>query len=422
MDYLKFKKIILNFLLIITFLSFSFCFVETIQAQEENSGLRILYQGNLLDGQGKPVEDGNYNMRFSIYDAEIKGNIIWQEEYVFYNAVSVKNSRFRIILGRINLLNLKIEQGPFWLAVSLGQSTESDEIVWSLGTEQRKKIMSLSEFLKQEGLGHLEEGGITEKEWEEIYKLLEEKMGQQPNLILLFDLEQMGTAGKDSDNRLFDILKTFINFISEKISELGDRIAELGKKLDEVLTKLNEITSVLFNMGKKIDRLYQVLVADKGLESGEPLTSIDEMNNYSSRKFERLVIKEGESSIRIFNESIKAESLIFISFLDDPGSQWWISEKVPGDSFSLSLKEPASKNLIFDYWILNEEEQLIQLPAPENSEEVIETEETIKETESTTTAVQAIEEETIPEENLPVELESEQEQEQEQTTEPLSEE
>lgn len=390
MDWLKFKKIIMNFFLIITFLSFNFCFAEIIKAQEEDGGLRIIYQGTLSDEQGEPVEDGSYNMRFSIYDTETQGSIIWQEEYIFYNAVFVKNSRFKIILGRMKPLNLKIEQGPFWLDVSIGRLTESSEIVWNLGTEQRKKIISLSDFLKQEGLGYLEEGGVTEEEWEEIYRLLEEKLGQQPNLILLFDLEQMKTG--ETGSQLFDILKTFINFISEKISEIGDKIVELGKKIDEVLTKLEEITSVLSNMGRKIDRLYQVLVADKGLESGEPLMPIDEINNYSGRKFERLVIKEGENSIRIFNESIKAESLIFISFLEDPGSYWWISEKVPGNSFTLFLKEPASKDLIFNYWILNEEDQLIQQTEVENPVEEARIDELIEEIQLATATIQTIEE------------------------------
>lgn len=416
------SKSTLKFLLITFLLGgiFIFCSAEMIKAQEEGNGLRILYQGNLSDGQGGPAKDGNYNMRFSIYDAETQGSIIWQEEYIFYNAIFVKNGKFKIILGRLKPLNLEIEQGPFWLDVSLGQLTESGEVVWSLGAEQRKKIVNLSDFLKQEGLGYLEEGGITEKEWEEIYKLLEEKLGQQPNLILLFDLEISESNGNGSGSQLFDVLKAFINFISEKISEVGDMIVELAEKMDDVLAKLEEITSVLFNMGSKIDRLYQVLVVDKGLESGEPLPSVGEVDNYSSQKFERLVIKEGESSIRIFNKSIKAESLIFISFLEDPGSYWWISEKAPGDSFSLFLKEPASRDLIFNYWVLNEEDQSVPSLETESpaggteAKEMIETEEIesatatpiIEETEPATSSVQT-NEESVQEEIPPIEPEAE---------------
>jgi|GEM_PF-5344363 len=417
MDYKYLLKLTVNlFLLILLFFGAGFCFFKSVQAQEENTGLRILYQGNLLDSEDVPVQDGNYNMRFSIYDSETEGSIIWQEEYVFYNAVFVKNGQFKIILGRIKPLNLKIGAGPFWLGVSIGQQTDTGEIVWSLGMEQRKKIMSLSDFLKQEGLGYFEENGITEQEWEEIYRLLEEKLSGQPNLILLFDLEQIKTNENGSDSKLFDILKTFINFISEKISEIGDKITELGKKIDEVLAKMEEITLALLNIGEKIDRIYQVLITNKGLELGQPLPLTSEINNYTSQKFDQLIIKEGESSIRIFNQSIKIESLIFISFLNDPGSQWWISEKVPGGSFTLSLKEPATQDLIFNYWILDEEEQSVQSPIIEIPEEIgAKTKEKVgPTTEPITTSSQIIKQEVDQEEILPISLESEPEQEQEQ--------
>ena len=49
--------------------------------------------------------------------------------------------------------------------------------------------------------------------------------------------------------------------------------------------------------------------------------------------------------------------MIFISFLEDPGSSWWISEKIPGSSFNISLEAPVEKDLIFDYWILNEDKE-----------------------------------------------------------------
>lgn len=348
------KLTIKLFLVISLLLGVGFCFPKSIQAQEESiNSLRIFYQGTLLDSEEKPVEDGNYNMRFSIYDAETEGNILWQEEYAFYNAVSIKNGQFKIILGRTKPINLKIEEGPFWLEVSIGNLTEDGEIIWNLGTEQRKKIMSLSDFLKEEGLDYLKEDGITEEEWEEIYQLLEKKLKEQPNLVFLLDLEQIKTNGNNSSFQLFDTLRIFINFISEKVLEIGDKISEIGGKIDEILKRIEEITLALFNIGEKVDRLYQVLVADKGLGPEELPLESSETKNYTSQKFERLTIKAGESSIRVFNESIKAESLIFVSFFDDPGSQWWISKKVPENSFTISLKEPAPQDLRFDYWILN---------------------------------------------------------------------
>jgi hypothetical protein len=352
MNYGNFLKLIVSFLLIIVLLGGTFYFSESATAQEEVSDLRILYQGNLSDSEGNPVEDGKYNMRFAIYDSETEGNILWQEEHTFYNTIFVKDSQFKIILGRMVSVNLDLDQGPFWLGVAVGQETEEGKIVWDIGMEPRKKIVSLSDLLKEEGLGSLREDGVTEEEWEVIFQLIEEKLGEQPDLVVLFNLEQIEEAASggsvDSNFQLFNVLKNLINFISEKLSEIGE-------KINEMLVRLDEIVSALSNIGNKIDVLYQVLVIDKGLAPAENLSVPSEGTIYANQKVERLIFRKGETSIRISNQAIKEESLIFVSFLDDPGDGWWISEKVPGHSFTISMGDPAPQDLRFDYWVLDEE-------------------------------------------------------------------
>ena len=97
----------------------------------------------------------------------------------------------------------------------------------------------ISKFLKEEELSYLEEDGLTEDEWETIFQLLEEKLGKQPNLVVLFELEQVGEVGigeaANFGSQLFDILQNLINFTSEKISEIGDKIYEIGEKIKECL-------------------------------------------------------------------------------------------------------------------------------------------------------------------------------------------
>jgi hypothetical protein len=366
----NFLKLTISSLLIISFLGIGFCFPKLIKAQEEFSDLRILYQGSLLDSEGNLVEDGKYNMRFVIYDSETEGNILWQEEYTSYNAVFVRNSQFKIILGRETPISLNLDQGPFWLGITIGTETQGGGIIWDIGMEPRKKIISLSELLDEKGLNYLKEEGLTEDDWEEIFQLLEEKLEEQPNLVVLFDLEQVGktATGTDDNLQLFSLLQNLISFLSEKISEIGE-------KLNEILIKLDRIISSLNNMGRKIDTLYDVLVVDEGLAPAEvPPTPLEE-TIYNNQKVENLILRAGESSIRISNQSIKEGSLIFISFLDDPGSSWWISEKVPDHSFTLSLKEPASQDLRFDYWILNEEEPEETQPEEQPQEEPLPEEE-----------------------------------------------
>ncbi|PIR71598.1 MAG: hypothetical protein COU43_01745, partial [Candidatus Nealsonbacteria bacterium CG10_big_fil_rev_8_21_14_0_10_37_25] len=126
------NKLLITIFLTIILLIGDFCFAKIVNAQEgpENlSNLRILYQGQLSDSEGNPIADGKYNIRFRIYDEEEWGNILWQEEYTFYNAISVKEGQFKIILGRENPINLNLDEAPFWLGISIGL-TAPEGISW----------------------------------------------------------------------------------------------------------------------------------------------------------------------------------------------------------------------------------------------------------------------------------------------------
>lgn len=347
-----------------------FCVFDYLNAQA-SANIRIFYQGTLADSKGNPVEDGRYNMRFAIYDSQEEGNILWQEEYTFWEAVFVKDGKFQVILGRKNPLNLDFEKGPYWLGVAVGEESEIGEITWNIGVEARKKIISLSQIIDQEGL--------DKKTAEDISKLVEEKLGNQPNLVIVFNLEDIektkekGAVGPGGFS--IGVFQDLVVFIGEKISWIVDKLSEIGEKIGEILIKLESIKSTLVDIARKIDVLYNILVTDKELVSQESPESSEEII-YTYKKIERLVLKGGERSVKVFNESIKEDSLVFISFLDDPGSSWWISEKTDGQ-FTISLKEPAPKDLTFSYWILNETSdktgtrEIINPPVPQSKEESI---------------------------------------------------
>jgi cysteine-rich repeat protein len=60
----------------------------------------------------------------------------------------------------------------------------------------------------------------------------------------------------------------------------------------------------------------------------------------------------------VINSLVEEDCKIFISFASDTGGRtWYISEKIPGYGFKLSLNYPASKPLKFDYWIVLVEDQ-----------------------------------------------------------------
>jgi hypothetical protein len=342
--------------LILILLSTVFCFGKTAKAQQGPSdNLRILYQGTLNNTDGSPVPDGKYNMRFVIYDDEEQGNALWEEDQAFYDNVFIKDGKFKIILGRKNNINLNFSQPVYWLGIRTGNLNETDLVIWNEEIKPRKKVISLSQILKEEGMENLEEDGLSEEEWGTIFDLLEKKMEGQPDLVVLLNTKDFlnnNNTSSESSSKLAGVLKSLINFISGKISQIFEEISKIREKIEGISLKLEGITSVLGEMSFKIDALYKILVQDKGLA---PQGS--ESVFYQSKKTERMIFKTGENSLRVFDQSVQEDSLIFISFLEDPGSNWWISEKVPGYSFDISLKEPAQKDLMFDFWIINEEKK-----------------------------------------------------------------
>jgi len=56
----------------------------------------IAYQGNLLNSNGTPITDGDYRMRFVLFNVPSSGPVLWSEEMT---SVTVKNGLFSATLG-----------------------------------------------------------------------------------------------------------------------------------------------------------------------------------------------------------------------------------------------------------------------------------------------------------------------------------
>ena len=78
------------------------------------------YQGYLTDAAGVAVSNGNYQLSFTIYDAESGGTALWTETHA---GVQVSKGLFNVILGSITPITLSFDK-PYWLGVKV--STESE--------------------------------------------------------------------------------------------------------------------------------------------------------------------------------------------------------------------------------------------------------------------------------------------------------
>jgi hypothetical protein len=80
----------------------------------------ISYQGFLADDSETSLND-TFNLLFSIYDVEVGGNALWQENHI---NVPVNDGRFQVILGTDSSLSNIAFDEPYWLGISVNGGAE----------------------------------------------------------------------------------------------------------------------------------------------------------------------------------------------------------------------------------------------------------------------------------------------------------
>jgi len=91
---------------------FFLCAFVIVSAVSSDIPLMINYQGRVTDSAGDPVTDGNYNMRFRIYDAPTSGNMLWDSGI---QSIAVADGVFNVLLGDIGpVLDLPFDE-DYWL-------------------------------------------------------------------------------------------------------------------------------------------------------------------------------------------------------------------------------------------------------------------------------------------------------------------
>lgn len=82
------------------------------------------------------------------------------------------------------------------------------------------------------------------------------------------------------------------------------------------------------------------------------------------------MIRDGYTATVVQNPAMRANSRVFVTFLGDPGSAYWINARGDGD-FTVNLSKPALGDLKFEYWILDIDDRRSGEGAPETEPEEI---------------------------------------------------
>lgn len=81
----------------------------------------INYQGRLTDDVGDPVADGDYELRFSIYNAAVEGELLWSE----VQELKVVDGLFAVLLGsRKPIVDNVFERSTCYLSLTVGGDPE----------------------------------------------------------------------------------------------------------------------------------------------------------------------------------------------------------------------------------------------------------------------------------------------------------
>ncbi len=74
------------------------------------------FQGNLTDGAGNMIADGDYAIDFDLFDADVAGNSLWSESQP---TVTVINGIFNVKLGSVNPLDPAIFSQQLYLEITV---------------------------------------------------------------------------------------------------------------------------------------------------------------------------------------------------------------------------------------------------------------------------------------------------------------
>jgi hypothetical protein len=120
------KRIALSLLLSLLSLSLLTALTTSATAQTVPTPSLLTFQGRLTKPDGTPVANGNYTLRFRLYNALTGGNVLWEQTL---NPVAVRNGTFAALLNvgtgfQNGATAATLFNGNLWLGIRIGTDAE----------------------------------------------------------------------------------------------------------------------------------------------------------------------------------------------------------------------------------------------------------------------------------------------------------
>jgi len=114
---------------------------------------QINYQGKLSNSSGVSVANGQYNIRFKIYDAS--NNVLWTEDHTGGSRVTVTGGLFSVMLGSIEPITTIDWNQVLYLGVNIGGTGEAIPI-WDGEMTPRKTLGAVPAAMESDKLDGLD--------------------------------------------------------------------------------------------------------------------------------------------------------------------------------------------------------------------------------------------------------------------------
>lgn len=363
----------------------SIVFAQTTeQNTAQNSAWRILFEGKLTDTEGKAVPNGKYNVKFSIFDAPEQGNEVWEEIFEKDDRIEILNGNFQVMLGERKPINLNFNEKDYFLAVSIGGSTETP--YWDEPMKPRRKIITLEKLLNPDSSLIFSPGELIDALIKE-FELLDVDSSTKSSSAAFIEFLKNKLKAPDGSTIIVN-LDTLQNILakaaqfevdkskkleasqpsSEGILDFFVRIINtLIQKIGLIFEKIGQIFSYLINISDKVDKIYDIVSKTPATNINQQGAALDsQISQFKPTQiFGKAKIEKATNMVFVEVPQINDSSKIFITFETPPPFVWWISQKIPGRGFSLATYPQTTTEVNFDWWLVNDLNfQEAPLPAP----------------------------------------------------------
>jgi hypothetical protein len=186
---------------------------------------------------------------------------------------------------------------------------------------------------------------------------------QVTNVTNVTNVEQTVVSNPESG---LEAVAKFIKQITENLTVTGKIIspvveADTVQAQEGIFQRISVVMEAVFESitaktaqiaSAVIENLTAVFVKTDKVEAGK--VTVDEVV-VTDKTSGQATILAGESELLIANSLVTETSKVFVTFRDSyaPATNYWVSEVVAGESFTVTLDQPTTADSRFDYWIVN---------------------------------------------------------------------